>query len=175
MKVTQRIAPVTFIAGTVTPGASYVCSDADRDRFLASVEATDDAKTITRPTGEPKRLDQSLEQAQGWSGRQQATMRRLRRLWHDAKIERVQPQGYPTEVCQPYTPGGEDTHTPEQVEAATLAYRQYQQAMRDVSQRCSPRHEHWLRQAALEEAVPLGAAYLVREALNWLADDWRMK
>jgi membrane-bound lytic murein transglycosylase B len=175
MKVMRQTAPVTFIAGTITPGASYVCSDADRDRFLASAEATDTARVITRPTGEAKPLSRSSVEAGGWSSRQQAAMRRLRQLWHAAKIERVQPHGYPTEVCQPYTPAGEDTHTPEQVAAATLAYRQYQQAMSDVGQRCSDGHAYWLRQAAHEEAVPLGAAHLVREALNWLADDWRLK
>jgi hypothetical protein len=102
-------------------------------------------------------------------------MRKLRRLWDEAKIERVQPQGYPSEVCKPYTPAGEDIYTQEQVEAAVKAYREYQRAMDDVRRRCSERHAYWLRQAVHGEAVPLGATHLTREALGWLADEWRLK
>jgi hypothetical protein len=59
---------------------------------------------------------------------------------------------------------------------AQQAWREYSESMDAVAQRCSQRHADALRMVVVhEEPSPLGRAYLVREALTWLADWWKLR
>lgn len=160
------------------PAASgvYVMSEADRDYYLEQEvqhEIMAGAPRVTRPTGEPVRSDQG--HANGWHPRQQAAMRRLLWLWQKSLPERVQPQGYPSQVCQPYTPKGEECLSSEQIDEARGAYRAYQAAMKEVEERCSSRHAMSLRMAVQGEPTRLGTEHLVREALWAVVDLWKVR
>lgn len=159
---------LTVTVGQVRQSRVYYCSDADRDRFMAAAAATMEG-VVTRPTGDPVPLEKSsaTRQAGGWSPRQQAAARTLADLWRQALPLRGFPGGY--------AGGGKGRGemSEEQAAACQAAWTEYRDTMDAVYARCSPRHEHWLRQAVVyADAVPLGAAHLVREALDWLADEW---
>jgi hypothetical protein len=180
MKVDRRIAPVTVIRGSLNPKVGpqpWCMTDADRDHMMEGAVGGYMAGRYTKPSGEPV----PLERASGagtlppWSAREQAAARRLRKLWFDAKIERVAPAGYPSEVCQPYTPKGEDAHPKEMVEAAIEAYRQFRDAINLAERSLSARHVHWLREVGYGEAIPVSASHYAQEALHWLADQWNVK
>ena len=97
------------------------------------------------------------------------------RLWHHSLPERVQPAGYPSQVCQPYTPKGEECRSPQEVDAARQAYLAYREALDLVEGRCSQRHASVLRMAVRGEPSRVGAESLVREALTVLAGAWRVR
>jgi hypothetical protein len=168
---------LTLPVGTTMQSRAYVMSDADRDRIMETAAALGGNSYVTRPSGEPVPLEKSRAGASQspWSQREQVAARRLRKLWYDAKIERVAPAGYPSEVCQPYTPKGEDSHPKEAVDAAVQAYREFRAVTNLAEQRLSTRHVYWLRQVGYGEAIPMNASIYAREALGWLADEWRIK
>lgn len=181
MTITRKVvAPVTEFAGSInrsTGPQPWCMSDADRDRIMETAAALGGNSYFTRPSGEPVPLEQSRAGASQspWSQREQAAARRLRKLWYDAKIERVAPAGYPSEVCQPYSPKGEDSYPKEMVEAAIQAYREFRAVTNLAEQRLSARHVHWLREVGYSEAIPMAASHYAREALGWLADEWGIK
>jgi len=151
----------------------YCMSEAEARQYMERELVADTFRPqplITRSTGEPEHCDQG--NSVGWNHRQQAAMRKLVWLWQRSLPERVQPQGYPSAVCQPYSPKGEDCLTPAQAEAARDAYRDYQAAMDLVEGRCSQRHAMALRMAVRGEPSRAGAESLVREALTVLAIAW---
>lgn len=151
----------------------YVMSMAERDRLLQQefqAEIMSGHSRVTRPSGEPVRSDQG--HANGWHPRQQAAMRRLLWLWQKSLPERVQPQGYPSQVCQPYSPKGEDCRTQQEVDEALSAYSEYKSAMDCVEHHCSKRHADVLRMTVQGEPTRLGTEHLVREALWKLSDLW---
>ena len=150
----------------ITPQQGYHTSEREAREWVQAHQAN---PAITRGSGE--------QQASGstWSHRQQAAARKLRALWHMSLPERALPMGYPSEVCQPRTPKGEDCRTDEQSGAAREAYSDYQWAMGELERCCGSSHAWAARQIAYGEALPLNRAMLGREAMGFLSDLWRIR
>ncbi|SUE43891.1 hypothetical protein [Roseomonas gilardii] len=166
------------MSARTVPAASgvYCMTEAEARQYMEQELVVDTFRPqplITRSTGEPEHSDQG--NTAGWSHRQQAAMRRLLWLWHHSLPERVQPAGYPSQVCQPYTPKGEECHSPQEVETARQAYLAYREALDLVEGRCSHRHASVLRMAVRGEPSRVGVESLVREALTVLAGAWRVR
>ena len=152
-------------------GSAYVCTDADRDAFREGAEGGYMAGRYTRPTGEPVPLERSSQAhtVGGWSTQERSAALYLQGYWQAALPLRGLPGGY----SGGKRGGGEISE--EEAERAQYAWDAYCTAMTGVRERCSTRHEHWLREAVIyREAVRPAAAMLVREALSWLAQEWRI-
>jgi hypothetical protein len=162
---------LTRPAGVTMQGQVYVCTDDDRERFLAAAEGGYMAGRYTKPSGEPVALERSSQANTlgGWSAQQRSAALHLQGYWQSALPLRGLPGGY----SGGKRGGGEISE--EDAERAQHAWNAYCEAMTGVRERCSSRHEHWLREAVIyREAVRPAAAELVREALSWLAYEWRI-
>jgi len=167
---------LTLPIGSTRQSYAYVCTDADRDRYLATVQASDTAEVVTRPSGEPRRLDQSNGEGQagGWSDRQRKAAWQLERHWREALPGMAKPAGYRSHTGQDMS--GEHHLSPEEQEAAAAAWRAYSAGMDEVLRQCGQRHRDALFAAVIQNDAPgLDRAWRVRECLSVLADHWRVK
>ena len=171
------VAPLTLATGTIDLSAGprpSTMSDRERDRLLSSVESSQANHAVTRPSGqhqEPRRLTEDSGSAGGWSPRQQAAARELAHLWRGALPIRGLPRGYCSHLAARRGEIG-----PEDAKAAQDAWDRYCDAMDQVSAWCSQRHADALRMVIVYgEPSTLARAPLVREALSFLGDYWRMR
>lgn len=164
--------PMTRVAGVVKLDGGprpFCMTDRDRAEMLSTALTNDVAGAITRPSGtaaDKRRPDPS---STSWDGRQQAAAAELGRLWRTSLRGRSFPMGYG---------GGHKLGEPDPSEAAVCqdAWNRYCEAMEEVKRRCSARHEQMLRLSVVyEEPVRLDTAWMVREALSFLADHWRLR
>jgi hypothetical protein len=156
---------------TIQQGRAYVCTDAERDAYLTAAEGGYMAGRYTRPSGEPVPLERSsaAEEAAGWSQQQQAAALQLQAYWRGALPLR----GLPGSYSGGKRGGGEISE--EAAEEAQAAWNSYCEAMDAVRHRCSEKHHYWLREAVIyREGIRPAFLHLVREALSFLADEWRI-
>ncbi|MCR0981804.1 hypothetical protein [Roseomonas populi] len=163
---------LTMAAGTVTAGGAYVMSDEKRDELYLTALAADVTGRFTRPMGRVE--DQPLRRedgyGDGWCRRQRAAAARLGALWKAAVPGIDVPGGYPG--------GGKGggTLSQEEEEAAHVAFKAYSEAMAQVERQCSMQHANAVRMVIIyAEPSPQSRAWMVREALLFLADWWRVK
>lgn len=167
---------LTLPIGTTQQSTAYVCTDTDRDRYLATVHTNDVAGAVTRPSGEPRRLEHSSSERRlaGFSDRQRKAKEQLERYWHDALPGMAKPAGYRSHTGQGMS--GEHHLSPEEHEATAFAWRAYDAAMDEVTRQCGHTHRSSLFNAAIEGIPPdMDHAWRVRECLTVLADFWRVK
>ena len=170
------VAPLTLATGTIDLSAGprpYTMSDRERDRLLASVEASQASHAVTRPSGqhqEPRRLAEDSGSAGGWSPRQQAAARRLETAWRKALPISGVPRGYAS-GCSPRGSLSEG-----EADDAAAAWAEYRDAMEEVVRQCGHTHANALRMVVVYgEPSPLGRAWRVRDCLTVLAIWWNIK
>lgn len=148
----------------------WCMSDREAEQMLSTARELDIAGAITRPSGDPETKRQGRVSSTPWAGRQAAAAYELARLWRCALPIRGFPKGYQGALSsRPELGDGERVD-------AQAAWDGYCAAMEEVERRCSARHARMLRTVIVyEEPTRLDTAWLVREALDYLADWWGIK
>lgn len=169
--------PLTRVVGVVNTQQGptpYYMSDQECARLVSSALAHDVAGAITRGTGvAPPRGERRAGRgdAMGWSGRQQGAAYELSRLWRAALPVRGFPRGYAGAAG-----GNRGDVSPEEAQDAQEAWDGYCVAMDEVLRCCSAKHAQMLQLTIVyDEPARLETAWLVREALSFLADHWNIK